>query len=255
MIFFFCKSCLPASPQAHSLHSHESLHISRWKVTLATWYLRHCFWVEWSTLGLNFYCLQVGVKYFKCFPIFFCLLFAEYRASRCFLSQPPWHESLGVCVLFAQPGLTLPACGNPPAALRCWQASQSHMWTCGDRTHLCQSQYHSSYSGVADGRCDCACIPPVDLCFCPHQIVLALNNTYILHDQSIFISGHSCALAWILSNLSLPGINVARWITGLERVYKGIMSRLSKMLFFLQDGTYICMLIIEITLCVIDGVL
>lgn len=58
----------------------------------------------------------------------------------------------------------------------------------------------------------------IDLCFRLPRVVLALNNSYIPHDQSIFISvsqeirgGHSCALAWILSNLFLPGINVAQW--------------------------------------------
>lgn len=249
MIFFF-KSCLPASPQAHSLHSHESLHISRWKVTLATWYLRCCFWVEWSILGLNLHCLQVGVTYFKRFSVLylqsteqvaaFCRSLHEMNPSECVSSSPS------------------PDSPFPPAATprQLSDADKLRKVICElvetERTYVKVSIAHLTQEWQMVVVTVHVFLLSIDLCFCPPQIALALNNTYILHDQSIFISvsqeirgGHSCALAWILSNLSLPGINVARWITGLERVYKGIMSRLSKMLFFITGGTYsiyVCLL-------------
>lgn len=136
------------------------------------------------------------------------ILFAEYGAGRCFLSQSPWYESLGVCVFFTEPGLSLPTYCNSPAAVWCRQAPQSNLWTCGDGTHLCQSQYQSSYLCEADGVCEGVCElhmlpwPSVwvsiclGLCF-PMHYVFYVTNPYLClcpgrweRDTAVPLSGY-----------------------------------------------------------------
>lgn len=160
---------------------------------------------------------------FACFSSLTCLFchpfsFKEYRAGCRFLSQSPWHESLRVRVLFAEPGLTLPAYRNSPTAVWCRQAPQSDLWTRGDRAHLCQSQYRSSDSFQADGVCECIC-SPVQLSEIlsvlryapPSYCLFYITNPYLSLRPRRCDGGHSCVLVWIFSNLFQLGIKVARW--------------------------------------------
>lgn len=115
------------------------------------------------------------------------ILFAEYGAGRCFLSQSPWHESLGVRVFFTEPGLSLPTYRNSPAAVWCRQAPQSHLWTCGDGTHLCQSQYGSSYLYEADGVCELLIfsIPSIWVSVC---LWLCFSTRYLFYITNPYLS-------------------------------------------------------------------
>lgn len=91
------SKALSASLKPLSVRCHKFGHIRRLKVTTASWYL-----LLLCSENLDFTLTAFRLELHNLlYHVFLSLFFLEYGASRCFLSQSPWHESLRVCVLFA----------------------------------------------------------------------------------------------------------------------------------------------------------